>query len=286
MSENPLQLCETQVIGHGTEETVVPGAACPTSALYGITALGISRADRDFCWVRRQPSMSVVMVCFGGEGRVLVEGSWRRCGEGMAYITPLRALHAYRAVADVRWDVCWVVYEPPGQLPTVALTAPTLAEVGPSALPGIVRGLYREYLGIGEANAMHLWVELAQLEVSRLTRRWHADNRLSRLWEAVNAALEQPWTVAALAEKAGMSGEHLRALCHKYLSRSPGKQVTYLRMQRASYLLKVTGWTVEKTAQAVGYDNAFAFSTAFKRWSGRSPSEFRAAAESTDGVPP
>ena len=186
----------------------------------------------------------------------------------------------------MRWDVCWVVYEPPGQLPTVALTAPTLAEVGPSALPGIVRGLYREYLGIGEANAMHLWVELAQLEVSRLTRRWHADNRLSRLWEAVNAALEQPWTVAALAEKAGMSGEHLRALCHKYLSRSPGKQVTYLRMQRASYLLKVTGWTVEKTAQAVGYDNAFAFSTAFKRWSGRSPSEFRAAAESTDGGPP
>lgn len=286
MSENPLRLRETQVIGHGTEETIVPGAACPTAALHGITALGVSRAGRDFYWVRRQPNMSVVMVCFGGEGRVLVEGSWRRCSEGMAYITPLRALHAYRAVADVPWDVCWVVYEPPGRLPTVALSTPTLTEVGTSALPEIVGGLYREYLGIAEANAMHLWVELAQLEVSRLTRRWHADNRLSRLWEAVNAALEQPWTLTTLAERAGMSGEHLRTLCHKTLGRSPGKQVTYLRMQRASYLLKVTRWTVEKTAQAVGYDNAFAFSTAFKRWSGCSPSEFRAATEPPDAQTP
>lgn len=283
MSEIQGNLRETQVIGEGTRESVVPAATCPDFRRRGIGSVGISRAVSGFRWARLDPVISVVMVCFGGEGCVLVEGGWRRCGNGTAYVMPERAPHAYHAVRGVTWDICWVVYESWAEpAPTFMLSTPALVQADAISLPRMVRGLYREYLGRGDATAMHHWTELVHLEVGRITRRWHPDNRLSRLWEAVNTALDQPWTIEALSQHAGVSSEQLRSLCHKHVGRSPGKQLTYLRMQRASYLLKMTDWTVEAVAQAVGYDNAFAFSTAFKRWAGRSPSRFRTDVEAPE----
>ena len=286
MSETQTNLCETQVIGKDTEELIVPAATCSSFGRYGIGGVGISKAAPPFRWVRLDPTISVVMVCFGGEGRVLVEGNWRRCDAGTAYVMPARVLHAYHAVPGVVWEVCWVVYEVAESAPTFRLSAPALVQADAVPLPRIVRGLYQEYLGRGDATAMHHWTELVHLEVGRITQRWHPDNRLPRLWEAVNAALDLPWTVDTLAQRAGVSGESLRTLCHKHVGRSPGKQLTYLRMQRASYLLRMTDWTVEVVARSVGYDNAFAFSTAFKRWAGRSPSHFRTHVERPQTTPP
>lgn len=286
MSEIPENLRETQKVGGGTVELIVPAATCTDFRRHGIGGVGISRAVSGFRWVRFDPSISVVMVCFGGEGRVFVGGGWERCSEGTAYITPVRSLHAYHAVPGVAWDLCWVVYEAwADPAPTFMLSAPVLIQADSASLPRLVQGLYGEYLGKGEATAMHHWAELVHLEVGRITQAWHPDNRLSRLWEAVNAALDQPWTVASMAERTGVSGEQLRSLCQKHMGRSPGKQLTYLRMQRASYLLKTTNWTVEAVAQAVGYENAFAFSTAFKRWAGRAPSQFRTYADPPEAAP-
>ena len=288
MSEIQKDLRETQVIGKNTEERIVPAATCESLRRYGIGGVGISKAVPPFRWVRFDPNISVVMVCSGGEGRVLLGGEWRRCDAGTAYVMPARVLHAYHAVPGVVWEVCWVVYEAAepalaSGLPAFELASelsePALVRADAAALSRIVGGLYQEHLGRGDATAMHHWTELLHLEVGRITRRWHPEDRLSRLWETVNAALDHPWTVEALAERAGLSGESLRVLSHKQVGRSPGKQLTYLRMQRASLLLKMTDWTVEAVARAVGYENAFAFSTAFKRWAGRSPSGFRAHVE-------
>ena len=124
--------------------------------------------------------------------------------------------------------------------------------------------------------------------VIRMTRPWQPQDRLSPLWEAVDADLARPWTVRELAAKACMSGEYLRSLCHRQLGRPPGQHLTYLRMQRAAALLKTTDWTIETIAYTVGYNNPFAFSTAFKRWMRLPPSAYRsrtAATVQTDVLP-
>jgi len=46
-------------------------------------------------------------------------------------------------------------------------------------------------------------------------------------------------------------------------------------MRQAMALLASDFCTIEIVAQKVGYDNPFAFSTAFKRYQGISPSEYR-----------
>ena len=160
--------------------------------------------------------------------------------------------------------------------------------IDPWRLHGIIQGLYREFVGAGDAIVMHHWAELLHLQVKRMTQPWHRQHRLWRLWEAVDADLARPWTVRELATLACMSGEYLRTLCHRHLGRAPGQHVAYLRMQRAAALLKTTDWTIEAIAHTVGYDNPFAFSTAFRRWMHLPPSAYRSRVDATPqtDVPP
>jgi transcriptional regulator GlxA family with amidase domain len=87
--------------------------------------------------------------------------------------------------------------------------------------------------------------------------------------------LSRNWRLADLAEIACSSPEHLRRLCQQQLGRSPVQQVTYLRMRRAVEHLTTTLEKVEFIAHEVGYENPFTFSNAFKRWTGRRPTDYR-----------
>jgi AraC-like DNA-binding protein len=53
------------------------------------------------------------------------------------------------------------------------------------------------------------------------------------------------------------------------------KQVAMLRMRHAAVLLAHDAYSVEAVAGRVGYDNPYAFSTAFKRYMGVPPSRYR-----------
>jgi AraC family transcriptional regulator len=73
-----------------------------------------------------------------------------------------------------------------------------------------------------------------------------------------------------------MSEEHLRRLCHRYYRQTPMARVAELRMQRATGLLATSSRKIDDIAREVGFASIISFSSAFKRWSGRSPSHERA----------
>lgn len=124
---------------------------------------------------------------------------------------------------------------------------------------------------------MHLSALLA-LYARRIGRGSTGDERLWRVWRAVDAEPDRPWTLMSLAGIACMSPEHLRRQCRGELGKSPMAQVTDLRMQRAAALLRLGSTKVETIAVRVGYGSVYAFSTAFKRWVGQAPSDYRAEA--------
>jgi AraC-like DNA-binding protein len=99
--------------------------------------------------------------------------------------------------------------------------------------------------------------------------------RLYSLWDAVNANLSYKWTVQELADKIGISPQHLYKVSMRFCGRKPMEMVTQMRMHQAQELLTNTDNLVKSIAFLLGYSDSFSFSAAFKRYTGYSPREFR-----------
>ena len=95
-----------------------------------------------------------------------------------------------------------------------------------------------------------------------------------KLWNRVEPQLDRRWNLTEMAGIAHVSEEHLRRLCRRRYGK-PHAALTFLRIQRAKYLLSSTDDKIDSIARAVGYENPFTFSTLFKRWIGWSPSRYR-----------
>jgi AraC-like DNA-binding protein len=83
------------------------------------------------------------------------------------------------------------------------------------------------------------------------------------------------WTVAALAARVGMSRAAFAARFAGLVGEPPLTYLTGWRMTLAADLLRDTEATIATVARKVGYEDAFAFSVAFKRARGVSPSAWR-----------
>jgi AraC-like DNA-binding protein len=85
------------------------------------------------------------------------------------------------------------------------------------------------------------------------------------------------WTVADLAAASAVSRSVLDERFRTVLGRSPIRYLTEWRMHLAEELLATTDLSVIAVARRVGYDSEEAFSRAYKRERGCSPSHWRAA---------
>lgn len=86
----------------------------------------------------------------------------------------------------------------------------------------------------------------------------------------------EPWTVASLAEQAGVSRAAFARRFADQVGEPPLTYLTAWRMALAADLVAGTDLTVAAVARQVGYANAFALSAAFKRAHGVSPAHYRA----------
>jgi AraC-like DNA-binding protein len=114
-----------------------------------------------------------------------------------------------------------------------------------------------------------------ELEFKVIDYENNIKHRLNKLFESVNKQLQVDWSVAKLASQSAVSESHLYALCRRYLGVNPMKHVAHLRMKRAKLLLYQTNAPVGNISLTVGYQNQFNFSSAFKKHTGESPSDFR-----------
>jgi AraC-like DNA-binding protein len=88
---------------------------------------------------------------------------------------------------------------------------------------------------------------------------------------------ERPWTLKELARQAASSRSVLDARFRELLGCAPMSYLTAFRLQLASRRLRTTADSMVEVANAVGYGSEAAFSRAFKRHVGKSPSAWRSA---------
>ena len=111
--------------------------------------------------------------------------------------------------------------------------------------------------------------------VGREMRRDSCDLRLRQMFELLETEMTCPWTTASLARRLGVSASLLYQLCRRQYGRSPGELTAEVKFRFASELLRVTGDKLDALAGAIGYSNAFAFSKAFFKHTGRRPTQLR-----------
>ncbi|MGF1621625.1 MAG: AraC family transcriptional regulator [Rhodomicrobiaceae bacterium] len=240
-----------------------------------ISHVGVGDAAVPYRIVRTHLSGTYVHASLGGEGRMLLDGRWRPHRAGMVSLAPAHVLNAFHAIPSKRWQYCWVRYMPLSPRSAIGFIAPVMAHFDAAPLRQAILGLYREVQAGGNSSSATLWIDVIEHYISRFAEPLQREDRLRAVWEAVQANLAHPWSVAALADLVSMSGEHLRRLCQTSLGRSPMQQLTYLRIQYAAHRLATSEATIEEIAQQVGYQNPFAFSNAFKRMTGFRPSRFQ-----------
>jgi AraC-like DNA-binding protein len=261
-------LRDTLIIGDATKErmTAVPERR--------VTLTGISETQAPYRIIRTCPDFGQVLVCTGGEGMVWREGSWQKCTKGMVLLTPPSHTSAYYTALDSVWEIAWVHLIAEIEMPWPDDVLMVKADTEPFC--NVILGLYRESIGAADTAHLLVWSELLLLEARRLLRgNGSQPDRLRSIWEAVEQNLTYPWTSNDLAQRAFLSEGQLRVVCQQATGRSTMEQVTFLRMRRAAALLISANYTIQQVAEAVGYTNPYAFSTAFKRVIGMPPSQYR-----------
>lgn len=111
-------------------------------------------------------------------------------------------------------------------------------------------------------------------EATRLREIAFADSRLRRVTRAVawiKRTYREPFSVAAVAEIAGMSSSSLHAHFKAVTGYTPLQYQKQLRLQEARRLLLNVGQDVATAAHSVGYDSPSQFSREYRRVYGAPP---------------
>jgi len=268
---------EIHELGPDTREWVVARQLGASPDRPSARFTGYTEAGRGYRFGRIAPRFAQVLVTESGEGVVLVDGRWRPCPAGFAYVTAARATCAYHIrPARGTWRLHWSIYGEEWPLPFVPPgSPPRLVPVEATNFRHAVEGFCHEKNSSGDPGVLGLWATLVDRAVWRMLDAEQGDPRLNRLWLMVRQDLGGAWTLRRMAGETGLSEESLRRLCRKFVGVSPMAQLTRMRMEAAADFLLHTGEKLESLAARLGYADAFSFSTAFRRIWGMPPSRYR-----------
>jgi len=103
------------------------------------------------------------------------------------------------------------------------------------------------------------------------------DPQIAQALVAIHAHPEQRWTAAGLARQVGMSRSGFYSRFTELVGQPPSQYLTAWRMRRATELMRQGSLSTIELAEQVGYASEEAFSRAFRRTLGLSPSAWRRA---------
>lgn len=102
-------------------------------------------------------------------------------------------------------------------------------------------------------------------------------NILTPVINYIDENFRRDFPITALAEKAGVSPQHLCRIFKQTMHMRPNEYVIRRRLKEAKCLLSDTDIQISDISTATGFSYAGYFSTVFRRYEGISPAEYRKA---------
>ena len=123
-------------------------------------------------------------------------------------------------------------------------------------------------------NAMEKTLLLLD-EINPLRGHVLRDERIERVLEHIALHFQKPFDLEVLARHAFLSPSRFSHLFKQQTKQSPLQFLENYRLERAAEKLLRSSMAIEQIAHEVGFNNAFHFSTRFRRRFGQSPSRYR-----------
>jgi len=273
-------LSETIIVPAGCHEQFFPLNHDALADLRDLRMImgGVSRVLEPYEICRPAPTFHVLLYTLHGSGTIL-EGKKEtivRKGD-LAVISSGHRQH-YRARKS--WHILWFHLLP---FPRWSMLEETPFHCRPArelkSLWAAAEGIFRE-TSQTQSFQMDLLQMYARTICLCLEREFEVRREdvvttnhpaLTAMLNTVSDGISEKWTVARMAQMAHMSEAQLHRLMHRYCGGTPMEWLNTLRMQRAVELLCNTSYKVGHVAAIVGYSTPFAFSRAFKRATGLTP---------------
>ncbi|WP_421260782.1 helix-turn-helix transcriptional regulator [Aeromonas jandaei] len=262
-------------IAPSCDERMLGREGLPLLGEAGIFLTGLSTIRDHYLIRRNRPEFHILMASHSEGGALLTDRGEQPVPNGSLIFLPAAVPGGLKLVGE-QWQMSWILLD---DVPRWQ----HLHRLG-----------HRIWLGDGGDQLHHL-LSLIQIEGVRsplqpqlltlllalLERtlqgevRGTPELRLQALFRRVEARLDEPWSVAQLADQMACSVPHLHRLCQQHFGMGPMARVTELRMNKARQLLLYTNWPLSELAARVGYSDGANFANSFRRQTGQTPGAFR-----------
>ncbi len=121
----------------------------------------------------------------------------------------------------------------------------------------------------------NIYHEIEQMSAARPATRMELYRRLYRARDFIHASLNTALTVSDIAAVAHLSPYHFLRSFRQLFGLTPHHYLTRKRIERAQFLLSHTDHPITDICFEVGFESLGSFSTLFRRYTGRSPRDYR-----------
>lgn len=123
--------------------------------------------------------------------------------------------------------------------------------------------------------AYDILYELLIYELSKHYLPTSKKNDVDKIIEYINKNIASNLSNEMLAKKFGYSVSYFRNVFYKAMNISPMQYVNKIRMEKAIEMLDSDYGTITNLAESLGYQNVYHFSSAFKKYYGLSPLQYK-----------
>ncbi|MBU4199741.1 MAG: AraC family transcriptional regulator [Verrucomicrobia bacterium] len=266
---------EIHIIGLRCRERFLPLLKDGPLRQAGVLLAGVSDLKGKYVISRSTPGFCLVLGTLAGQARLFTPQKKCRLTPLNLLVAPAGSHYRYELVGGKLWRIVWFHLAPSAHPEwfkhlkgLTVVPSFEIQHLEREALDLVDENERRQFMAFQarQAKEEYLTVQLQRifLTISGSAPRSY-DTVLCEIWRKVMDQPARKWSLRELADIAGYSAGHLNRLCRCQYGHAAIKHLTELKMQYACNLLSQGILKVQTVAEKCGYQNEFAFSTAFKR---------------------
>ncbi len=258
----------------------------PLGSLY-VYNVGSQKGTPGFQWGPGIRDHYLLHHVLRGQGEFETGGKKYHLKKGDTFLIYPNREACYRADQEDPWEYTWVGFDGTDALYLLNHTdfsenSPVLEQVAISVeIEKKIKRVYEAkgnlfYDAVSMTGALYSMIAMLMENSSQDTKQRNPQSdRVELAVHYIEEHYSYPITIEDIAEYTGVCRSHLYRMFRKVLKRSPKDYLEQCRIRQACRLLGESSISIAAVAHSAGYEDNLYFSKAFKKCTGKTPSDYR-----------